>query len=101
MSAYSDLAVQRFRELPGDPVQVLRPRAGELVHPAQVRPGVGQDLGHHPGDVGRGDRVGPAPAERQLDPAPVADGRAGEGQEGVEEDGRPDGDDRRPSSGIC
>src|SRR5262249_41803286 len=74
------------------PVQVLRPRAGELVHAPEVRRGVSENGGDHLRDVRRSYRVGLAPTEWQLDPAPLADGRAGERQEGVEEDCRPHGD---------
>src|SRR5262249_5058158 len=38
-----DLTVQRVREFPGDPRHGLRPRSGEFVYPAQVRPRVGED----------------------------------------------------------
>jgi hypothetical protein len=46
-----DLTIQCFGELLGDPVYVLRPRAGEFVDPAQVRPGLGQYGSDHPGDI--------------------------------------------------
>jgi hypothetical protein len=49
-----DLTVQRVRVLPGDPVHVLRPRTGELVYPAQVRPRVGEDGSDYPSDIRRG-----------------------------------------------
>src|SRR6266852_7016689 len=46
-----DLTVQRVRVLPGDPVHVLRPRTGEFVEPAQVRPRVGEDSSDYPSDI--------------------------------------------------
>ena len=76
-----DLAVQRVRVLPGDPVHVLRPRTSKFVDPAHVRPRVGEDGSDHPSDVSRGDRRGLAPPERQFDAASVADRRTGEGDE--------------------
>ena len=75
-----DLTVQRVREFPGDPVHVLRPRTGEFVDPAQVRPRVGEDGSDYPSDISRGNRRGLAPPERQFDAASVADGRTGEGK---------------------
>ena len=59
-----DLAVQRVRILSGDPVHVLRPRTGEFVDPAQVRPRVSEDDSDNPSDVSRGYRIGLAPPER-------------------------------------
>ena len=76
-----DLTVQRVRVLPGDPVHVLRPRTGEFVNPAQVRPRVGKDGSDHPSNISRGNRRGLAPPERQFDAASVADARTGEGKE--------------------
>jgi hypothetical protein len=38
-----DLSVQRVREFAGDPIHVLRPRTGEFVDQAQVRPGGGEN----------------------------------------------------------
>ena len=76
-------------------MHVLRPRTGEFVDPAQVRPRVGEDARDHPGDISRGNRRGLPSPERQFDTASVADARAGEGEEeALEEDRRPDGDDR-------
>src|SRR5260370_42456263 len=87
-----DLTVQRVRVFPGDPVQVLGPRAGEFVYPAQVRPRVGEDGSDYPSDVSRGYRISLATPERQFDAASVADGRTGEGEEkALHEDRRPDG----------
>ena len=99
----SDLAVQRVGELPGDPLHVLRPRTGELVDPAQVRPRVGEDGSDDPGDISRGNRIGLAPPERQFDAASVPDGRTGEGEEeALQEDRRSNGDDRQagPREGL-
>src|SRR5262245_60164934 len=91
-----DLTVQRVREFPGHPVHVLRPRTGELVYPAQMRPRVGEDGRDDPSDISRGNRRGLAPPERQFDVASVADGRADEAEEeALQEDRRPDGDDRQ------
>jgi hypothetical protein len=39
-----------------------------------VRPGVGEDGSDYPSDIGRGNRRGLAPPERQFDAASVADG---------------------------
>src|SRR3989454_1568499 len=95
-----DLTVQRVREFPGDGVHVLRPRTGEFVYPAQVRPGVGEDGSDDPSDIHRGNRRGLAPPERQLGAASVADDRTGEGEEeALQEDRRPDGDDRQAGPG--
>src|SRR5882724_1121757 len=77
-------------------MHVLRPRAGEFVYPAQVRPRVGEDSSDDPSDISRGDRRGLAPPERQFNAASVADGRADEAEEeALQEDRRPDGDDRQ------
>ena len=54
-------------------MHVLRQRTGELVNAAQVRPGLGEDGGDDPGDIGRGDRSGLALPERQLDAASLAE----------------------------
>src|SRR5262245_59879784 len=87
----SDLAVQRFRVFPGDPVHVLRPRTGELVYPAQVRPRVGEDGGDYPSDIGCGHRRGLAEPERELDAASVADRRTDEaGAAGLREERSPE-----------
>src|ERR1700686_350890 len=72
-----DLTVQRVRVLPGDPVHVLRPRTGEFVYPAHVRPRVGEDGSDYPSNISRGYRRGLAPPERQFDAASVADARTG------------------------
>src|SRR5215467_4535138 len=89
-----DLSVQRGRVIPGDRVHVLRLGTGELVYPAQMRPGFGQDGSDDPCDIRRRDRRGLALPERQFDAVPIADARSGEGQEEpFQEDGRPDGDD--------
>src|SRR5215510_7004304 len=89
-----DLTVQRVRVLPGDPVHVLRLRAGEFVYPAQMRPGISEDGSDYPSDISRGNRIGLALPERQFDAASVADARTGEGEEeALQEDRRPDGDD--------
>jgi len=48
-----DLTVQRVRVLPGNPVHVLRPRTGEFVDPAQVRPRVGEDGSDYPSESRR------------------------------------------------
>src|SRR5271165_5918805 len=56
-----DLTVQHVRVLPGDPVHVLRPRTGELVYPAHVRPRVGEDGSDYPSNISRGYRRGLAP----------------------------------------
>src|SRR5215472_6725295 len=96
MSEYGNITVQRVREFPGDPVHVLRPRTGELVYPAQVWPRVGEDGSDYPSDISRGNRIGLAPPERQLDAASIADARTGEGEEeALQEHRRPDGDDRQ------
>jgi hypothetical protein len=76
-------------------VNVLRPRPGEFVDPAQVRPRVGEDGSDYPSDISRGNGRGLARPERQLDAATVPDARTGEAEEeALEEDRRPDGDDR-------
>jgi len=77
-------------------VHVLRPRTGEFVYLAQVRPRVGEDGSDYPSDISRGNRRGLAPPERQFNAASLADGRTGEGEkEALQEDRRPDGDDRQ------
>src|SRR3989441_1070678 len=90
-----DLTVQRVRVLPGDSVHVLRPRTGEFVEPAQVRPRVGEDSSDYPSDIRRGNRRGLAPPEGHFDAASVADGRTGEREKALQEHSRPDGDDRQ------
>src|SRR5262249_56183902 len=89
-----DLPVQRVRELSGNAVQVLRPRTGEFVDSAQVRPRVGEDGSDYPGHVRRGNRRGLAQSEWQFDPASVAHCRTGEGEKVLQEHRRPDGDNR-------
>jgi hypothetical protein len=60
-----------------------------------VRPRVGEDGSDYPSDIRCGNRRGLAPPERQFDAASVAHGRKGEREKGLQEHGRPDGDDRK------
>src|SRR5215469_8532394 len=85
-----DLTVQRFREFPGDPIHVLRPRTGEFVYPAQVRTRVGEYCSDYPSDISSSDRRGLALPKRQFDAASIPDARTGEEKEVIEEHRRPD-----------
>jgi len=63
-----------------------------------VQPRVGEDGSDDPSDIRRGNRIGLAPPERQLDAASVPDRRTGEGEEkALQEDRWPDDDNRRLS----
>src|SRR6185369_4289982 len=68
---------------------------GEFVYSAEVRRRVGEDGRDYASDIGRGNRRGLAPPERQFDAASVADGRTCEGEKTLQEHRRPDGDDRQ------
>jgi len=48
-----DLTVQRFRELPGDAVHVLRSRSSDLVYPPEMWPGIGENGSDYPSDISR------------------------------------------------
>src|SRR5215831_8129227 len=82
-----DLTTERLRELPRDAVQVLRPRTRELAYLTEVGSGVGKNRSHHSRDIRRSDRRRLAPPERQLDPIPFTDARAGEEQKQNVEEG--------------
>jgi hypothetical protein len=60
-----------------------------------VRARVGEDSSDDPSHIGRRNRRGLAPTERQLDAASVSDARTGERGKALQEHGRSDGDDRQ------
>src|SRR5262249_53583324 len=89
-----DLTVQRVPEFPGDSMHVLRTWTGKFVHPAQVRPRVGEDRSDDASDISRSNRRGPAASKRQFDATMLADTRTRYGEKALQEHCRPDGDDR-------
>src|SRR5258706_6373 len=73
-------SAQRAGVLSGDAIHVLRPGAGQLEDPADIRPWVGHDSRDDPRDVIDRDRRGAARPEREPDGAAVGNGARGHGR---------------------